>query len=219
MPVSVTKVGQNNKFIGDDIMENDIVDFMKRLWESRLTTSLGGNISCRLDDDKIIITPSSIDKAKLTCDDLVTIDKDGNVISGKYKPSMEYMMHVAVYNERNDVNAIIHAHPQYSTIFSTSETAINLNYTSEACKNIKQIGIAEYKMMGTVELANEVANKSKKNNVVLMKNHGVLTVGKDLLQAFYRMEVLEQAAKMTYHSLSLKMNELSTKEVSFLKSL
>ncbi len=74
-------------------------------------------------------------------------------------------------------------------------------------------------MMGTRELADEVANKAKESNVVLMQNHGVLTVGNDLLEAFYRMEVLEQAAKMTYHSLTLNLNELPMDDISYLKTL
>lgn len=200
-------------------MESDVISFMRRLCNSNLTTSLGGNISCRTGEGKIVITPSGIDKAGLTKDDLVVLDQQGNVIGGKNKPSMEYMMHVAVYNEREDINAVIHAHPHYSTIFSASDIDIDLNYTAEACKNIRHVGIAQYKMMGTIELAEEVANKIKENNVVLMKNHGVLTVGRDLLEAFYRMEVLEQAARMTYHSLTLKMNELQINDIKFLKSL
>ena len=74
-------------------------------------------------------------------------------------------------------------------------------------------------MMGTKELAEEVSNTAMGNNIILLQNHGVLTVGKDLLEAFYRMEVLEQAAKMTYHSLSLPLNELPTHEIDYLKSL
>ena len=200
-------------------MENNIVSFMKRLCVSNLTTSLGGNISCRISDGEILITPSSIDKAELTPNDLITLDLNGNVLSGTHKPSMEYMMHLSVYNARKDIKAVIHAHPHYSTIFSASGREIDLNFTAEACKNLKHIGIAQYKMMGTIELAEEVADKIKDDNVVLMKNHGVLTVGKDLLEAFYRMEVLEQAAQMTYHSLILKMNELPVNEINYLKSL
>lgn len=192
---------------------------MKRLCVSRLTTSLGGNISLKISDNRILITPSSIDKAELKEDDIVELDMDGNIIDGKNKPSMEFIMHLAVYQIRPDIEAIIHAHPHYSTLFSSANIPINLNFTAEACKNIKSIGMAEYKMMGTRELANEVADKTKENNIVLMQNHGVLTVGSDLLEAFYRMEVLEQAAKMTYHSLTLSLNELPMDDINYLKTL
>lgn len=200
-------------------MKNKIIDFMKRLCVSRLTTSLGGNISLKISDNRILITPSSIDKAELKEDDIVELDMDGNIIDGKNKPSMEFIMHLAVYQIRPDIEAIIHAHPHYSTLFSSANIPINLNFTAEACKNIKSIGMAEYKMMGTRELANEVADKTKENNIVLMQNHGVLTVGSDLLEAFYRMEVLEQAAKMTYHSLTLSLNELPMDDINYLKTL
>lgn len=200
-------------------MKKEIINFMKRLCTSGLTTSLGGNISFKISDDKILITPSSIDKAELKEDEIVVLDMEGNVVEGKNKPSMEYMMHLAVYQKRMDINAVIHAHPHYSTLFSSADIPINLNFTAEACKNIKSIGIAEYKMMGTKELADEVTNKAKKYNVILMQNHGVLTVGKDLLQAFYRMEVLEQAAQMTYHSLTINLNELPMDDINYLKTL
>ncbi len=200
-------------------MENQIIYFMKRLCDANLTTSLGGNISYKTDDGKIIITPSSIDKACLTLSDLVILNTKGEVLAGRHEPSMEYMMHVMVYQQRPDVNAVIHAHPFYSTMFSASEKEINLTFTSEACKNIKHVGIAKYQMMGTLDLAKEVARVSKTDNVILLENHGVLTTGKDLLQAFYRMEVLEQAAKMTWHSLLLSMKELPPDEIRYLKSL
>lgn len=200
-------------------MRKKIIDFMKRLCNSNLTTSLGGNISLKISDNKVLITPSSIDKAELKEDEIVVLDMDGNVMEGRNKPSMEFMMHLAVYQKRPEIKAIIHAHPHYSTLFSSADIPINLNFTAEACKNIKSIGMAKYKMMGTKELADEVADKAKGNNVVLMQNHGVLTVGNDLLEAFYRMEVLEQAAKMTYHSLTLSLNELPMDDISYLKTL
>lgn len=200
-------------------MKKSIVYFMKRLCDSNLTTSLGGNISFKLSDSEILITPSSIDKAELKEEEIVVLDMDGNIKEGIYKPSMEYMMHLAVYQIKPDISAIIHAHPHYSTLFSAAKMPINLNFTAEACKNVKDIGLAEYRMMGSKELADEVAEKAKCNNIVLMQNHGVLTMGKDLLEAFYRMEVLEQAAKMTYHSLTLGLNELPKRDVEYLKSL
>lgn len=200
-------------------MQKEITKYMSRLWQSNLTTSLGGNISYRKDNETFLITPSSIDKMNLTNDDILTIDKTGKVIDGYHKPSIEYLMHLRVLENRPDVNAVIHAHPFYSTLFSASNTPININFTAEAFKNINKIGKAQYYTMGTEELANEVATVAKENNVVLMENHGVLTVGKTLLEAFYRMEVLETAAKMTYSSLSLQLRELSKQNKKILTSL
>ena len=95
-------------------MRKRIIDFMKRLCISDLTTSLGGNISLKISDDRILITPSSIDKAELKEDEIVELDMNGNVMKGKNKPSMEFMMHLTVYQKRPDIKAIIHAHPHYS---------------------------------------------------------------------------------------------------------
>jgi L-fuculose-phosphate aldolase len=190
-------------------MRKEIVKYMHRLYQTNLTTSLGGNISCRNTELSFYISPSSIDKASLSESDILMINQEGNVVEGFHSPSMEYLMHLYVYKQRPDVNAIIHAHPFYSTLFSASNSSINLSYTSEAYKNIATIGVAKYYTMGTTELANEVSKISKTHNVILMENHGVLTVGKSLLEAFYRLEVLEQAARMTFYSISLPLNELT----------
>lgn len=192
-------------------MKEEICKYMKRLCDSGLTTSLGGNISCRL-DDSILITPSSIDKYNLSPGDIVKLSCKGEKMEGAAKASIESMMHVNVYNKRGDVKAMIHAHPLFSTMFSASKDKIDITYTAEAAKNIKVIALAKYETMGTNELAEAVSEASLKSDVILMENHGVVTLGTNLLEAFYKMEILENAAKMTFYSRFIDMHKIQVDE-------
>ncbi|MCL2147641.1 MAG: class II aldolase/adducin family protein [Synergistaceae bacterium] len=182
------------------LLKDSIAEHMKRLYDRGLTTLLGGNISCRIDGG-MLISPSSIDKHLLTSEDIIEMDLDGVILDGKHKPSIEHRMHSNIYKSCIEVNAIVHAHSFYATLFSIIDKEINVNLTAESAKSIGVIGIAPYAPEGTKELADEVAEKAKSHNVVLLKNHGVIALGKDLLQAFYRLEVAEQTAKLTYHLL------------------
>lgn len=193
------------------IMRKEISKYMKRLCDCGLTTSLGGNISC-LEGDGIWMTPSSIDKYDLSPDDMVMLSLDGKVVSGTNKPSIESMMHVQIYEKRKDINAIIHAHPLYATMFSASNEKINIAYTAEALKNLKCIVLTNYESMGTENLAGAVSDAAVNSNVILMENHGIVTLGKNLLEAFYRMEILENAAKMTFYSKFLPLKEINILE-------
>jgi len=185
---------------------------MKRLCECGLTTTLGGNISCRVNGG-MLITPSSIDKKQLTGSDIIEMDFEGNVIEGLHKPSIEHRIHSNIYKIQPDINAIIHSHSFYSTLFSIIDKEINVKITAETAKNVGIVGIADYATMGTEQLADSVSQKINNHNVVLMKNHGVVTVGKDLLEAFYRLEVVEQAAKLTYHSFGFSLSNISNEDI------
>jgi L-fuculose-phosphate aldolase len=170
--------------------------FMRRLYEQKLTTSSGGNVSLKV-GDKILITPSQTDKARITAEQIGTISMDGKILNTRIKLSMESHMHLAVYHARPDVKAIIHAHPVFATSFSVSKRPIKTNLSGEAWALIGNPVRSSYALMGTSNLATNIAEASIKGNVILMENHGVITLGENLLQAFDRTEVLETSAKMT----------------------
>ncbi|MCD4729903.1 MAG: class II aldolase/adducin family protein [Bacteroidales bacterium] len=170
--------------------------FMRRLYEQKLTTTSGGNVSLKV-GDKILITPSQTDKAQMTLDQIGDISLDGKILSVGFKSSMESKMHLAIYNKRSDVKAIVHAHPVFATSFAVAGKGIKTNLAGEAHAVLGQPVKARYALMGTQELADVVAEASLRGNVILMENHGVITVGQTLLEAYDRMEVLEASAKMT----------------------
>jgi L-fuculose-phosphate aldolase len=122
---------------------------------------------------------------------------DGKVRSQRHKKSMEINMHLAIYKKRPDIKAIVHAHPVFATSFAISNKLINTNIAGETRAILGEPAMAEYALMGTQKLADLVAEALSNSNVVLMRNHGVITLGDSLFQAFDRMEVLEACAKMS----------------------
>jgi len=195
-----------------NILKHSLTEYMKRLWECGLTTVLGGNISCRVDGG-MLITPSSINKNELKDSDIIEMDFDSNIIDGLHEPSMEHRIHSSIYKSRLDIGAIIHSHSFYSTLFSIIDKEINVIITAESAKNIGVVGVVDYATMGTQRLSDSISQKINNHNVILMKNHGVVTVGKNLLEAFYRLEIVEQTAKLTYHSFGFSICNISNEDI------
>jgi L-fuculose-phosphate aldolase len=194
---------------------------MRRLYKRGLTTSLGGNISLKVSDEIILITPSGIDKGTISGDQIGEIRPNGTNLTPRLTPSMETPMHLAVYAARPDVKAIIHAHPVTASTFAASSTPINCRLLAEARLMLGEVQTAPYACMGTARLAESVVHGlAKDGNAVLMENHGALTVGESLLQAYDRMEVLESAARITLLSKLLgnqkELDELQLTEIDCL---
>ena len=180
-----------------DKYKNELAAFMRRLYRQKLTTTLGGNLSMLLPDGNMIITSSGTDKGEIQKDDIGTMDLDGNIIGKPFTPSIETKMHTALYKVRPDIKAVVHAHPVTACAFAATSAEINYKLTVETYVIIAKIAYAKYFPMGTKELAWEVADKARNANCIIMKKHGALTVGKSLLEAFDRLEILENAAQMT----------------------
>ena len=187
--------------------------FMRRLYEQKLTTTSGGNVSLRV-GDKFLITPSQLDKGRIKAEEIGQITLDGENLTPHLKISMESKMHLAIYHKRSDVKAIVHAHPVYATSFAISGKEIRTNLAGEAWAIIGKPVFAAYALMGSQNLADNVGRAALNGNCILMENHGILCVGENLLQAFDRLEVLEAAAKMNLITQLLgNSKELSPEEL------
>lgn len=174
-----------------------VADFMVRLYDRHLTTASGGNISLRLNDEYFCITPTSLDKGKLTAEQIAVVRFDGENMTPDLKLSIETEMHRMTLLARPDMNAVVHAHPIFASSFATSlETPLTSRYTAEAYWVIRDIVNVPYQLMGTVELAKAVSEQMKENTVLLMENHGAIAAGPSLLLAFDKLELLERAARM-----------------------
>jgi L-fuculose-phosphate aldolase len=174
-----------------------VADCMNRLYRQGLTTTSGGNISLRVSDEMILLTPSATDKGNMTAKQIAEIGMDGTNHTPELKPSGETSIHLKIYQRRPDVLAIVHAHPPMASVFTTLDKKLNVRLISESYAILGEPTVAPYALTGTPELAANVAGSlSGTTSCVLMKNHGALTVGKTLLEAFDRMEVLENAAKI-----------------------
>jgi L-fuculose-phosphate aldolase len=174
----------------------EVARFMRRLYRHGLTTTSGGNISLRVSDDRIVITPSATDKGKMRWDEVGILSLGGENLTPDLKPSIESEMHLSIFRKR-DVRAVVHAHPVFATSFTAMKRKIDTTLTAEACAILSDPLFVPYALMGTRELAEIVSDNISRSDILLLENHGILSVGSNLLQAFDRIEVLENAAKMT----------------------
>ncbi len=175
----------------------EVARFMKRLYRLGLTTTSGGNISLRVSEDVIVITPSATDKGRMKWKEVGVMSILGENLTPDLKPSIEFALHLNIYKKRRDVSVIVHAHPVFASSFTAMKCEINTSLTAEARAICGTPKFVPYALMGSAELADIVAENSADADILLLENHGVLTTGPDLLKAFDKLEVLENAAKMT----------------------
>lgn len=181
-----------------------VADCMNRLYRQGLTTTSGGNISLRVSNELILLTPSATDKGNMQAHQIAEIGMDGTNHTPRLKPSIETSMHLEIYKQHAHVQAIVHAHPPMASTFVAARKPINVRLIAEAYAIVGDPEYAPYALMGSPELAESVAGCFKKHTVcALMENHGVLCVGDSLLQAFDRIEVLENTARINLNLLQL----------------
>ena len=205
-----------------DQLRADIVEIGRRLWMRGFVASNDGNISVRLGPDRLLMTPASVSKGFMTPEMMVVTDLEGRLIEGApgRKPSSEALMHLVVYRERPDMNAVVHAHPPLSTGFAVAGIALDRAVLAEVVTTLGSIPIAEYGTPSTREMADTVAPLIKSHDGVLLANHGALTIGKDLFSAYYKMETIEHFAQISLVARQLgREHLLSREEVARLQGL
>ena len=175
----------------------EVARFMRRLYRHGLTTTSGGNISLRLSDELILITPSATDKGRMKWKEVGIINIFGENLTPYLKPSIETAMHLSIYKKKKEVLAIVHAHPVFASLFTAIKAKINTNLTAEAKAILGDPLFVRYAVMGSAALAEVAAENILESDILLLENHGILTTGSNLLQAYDKIEVLENAAKMT----------------------
>jgi L-ribulose-5-phosphate 4-epimerase len=184
-----------------DKLKKDIVDLCKILLEEKHVIGSAGNVSVRVRDDEnefVLITPSNVKYIEMKPEDILVIDMEGKVIEGDRNPSVEKHMHLNVYKERDDVNAIIHAHSIYSTVLS----ALKLSLPPVMEELVPYIGgevlCAEYGEAGSEELAKTVNESLEERNAVFLANHGNLCCGSHLEGAKTVLDYVERGSKIYY---------------------
>lgn len=175
----------------------EVARFMRRLYNHGLTTTSGGNISLRISEELILITPSATDKGSMKWKEIGIMTIEGKNLTPELKPSMESEMHLSIYRKKKDVRAVVHAHPVFASSFTATKCTIDTTLTAEAAAILGTPLMVPYALMGTAGLAKIVSKNVQNSEILLLENHGVLTTGGTLLQAFDRIEVLENAARMT----------------------
>ncbi|MBI4976498.1 MAG: class II aldolase/adducin family protein [Spirochaetes bacterium] len=174
-----------------------VADCMRRLYRQGLTTTSGGNISLRVTDEHVLLTASKFDKGELNAGQVGILKMTGENLTPELSPSIEAGMHLAIYKCRPDIRAVVHAHPVTASAFTASKTPLNTRLIAESYAIVGTPGYAPYALMGTPALASSVAETARSHNCILMANHGVIALGKSLIEAFDRLEVLEAAARLS----------------------
>jgi len=175
----------------------DICSVGRWMYERGFIVACEGNLSVRLDASRILATPTGLNKGMLSPDDLVITDMEGHHISGARKVSSELAMHVLIYRMRPDVQAICHAHPPTATGFAAAGRALDQALLPEVVVGLGQVPLARYGTPGTPELSATLEPLVPHYDAILMSNHGAVSFGCDLLAAFFRLETVEQFAKIS----------------------
>lgn len=193
----------------------ELVKICNLLYERKLTVSAGGNMSVRIDDDHIIITPSGRNKGMLTANDLVKVDMEGKVV-GEGKPSIETMFHIAIYKANKNAGAIVHCHPLYCTCLAIAGKKVTFDLTPEGVLLLGDVPMVKYRTPGSPELVKEI-EKNAGSCAMIMERHGALTHGRTLEEAFNRMEELEFQAHM--HILMKDAKPLPKSEIQKIRDM
>jgi L-fuculose-phosphate aldolase len=155
-----------------------------------------GNLSVRLNDQRLLVTPTGVSKFLLRSADMVIVDLQGRQLDGYRKVTSEVSMHLAVYRHRDDVTAVIHSHPPVATAFACVGRGLDEMLCQEAVMTLGEVPLATYATTGTEEVAASLAPFIPDHDAILMANHGAVSYGGTLLQAFQKMEIVEHLAQI-----------------------
>ena len=176
----------------------EMIKVCKRIYEKEYVSAHDGNVSIKLDRNRILITPSGFCKGDLTERDLIICDKNGKKIEGKYSVTSEIMIHLEVYRQRADINAVVHAHPPLATAFSLAGTSLAQCILPEVVLTLGSIPTTEYATPTTKEGPGVIRDLVKTNDAMILDRHGSLTIGKDIWSAYFKLEKIEHTAKVTF---------------------
>ena len=193
----------------------DIVEVGRRLYARGYTASNDGNISVRLDGERLLMTPKGLCKGFMDPSMMCITDLDGTKLAGDRDPSSEMQMHLEVYRQRPDVDAVVHAHPPIATGFAVAGIPLDRAVLAEVVTTLGSVPIAEYATPSTRELPEAVRKYVKAHDGMLLANHGALTLGSDLFAAYYKMETIEHFAKISLVARLLGGERLLSREEVF----
>lgn len=178
-------------------LRQDIVDIGRLVYQKGWVAANDGNLSIRLDTDRVLCTPTGVSKGMMHADDLIICDMQGNKLEGRKERTSEIAMHMTIYGLRPDVRSVVHAHPPVATGFAAAGRALNLALLPEVVIGLGCVPLAEYGLPGTPELTEPMLPYIPKYDAILMGNHGAVCYGEDVYRAFFRMETLEHFARIT----------------------
>ena len=202
---------------GEWKLRKEIVEICRLMHEKGFISATDGNVSVRLSSDRILTTPSGKGKGFLTENELVVVDYEGNLISGDLPPSSEIKMHLIAYRLRPDVNAVVHAHPPVAVALTIAGLSLAKCILPEVVLTLGVIPTARYATPSTEEVPESIKDLLPHHDAILLERHGSVTLGRDLLDAYYKLEKIEHTAHITY--LARQLGEVSTLTESQIEKL
>jgi len=175
-----------------------IVLICHKLYDRGFVTATDGNVSARLECGNILVTPTALNKGQVGESDLVEVKPDGSAVTLGRKASTELDMHLFIYQERPDIQAVVHAHPPHATGFATARIPLTACLFPEVIVGLGAIPLADYATPSTKEVSESLAPHVKTADAILLANHGVVTYGKDVEEAYFKMEKVEHAAHISF---------------------
>ena len=175
-------------------LREQICEVGKRIWIKGWVASNDGNISARLGDEFVITTPTGVSKGFMSPDMLVKVDMYDNLRSGYMKPSSEIKIHIEAYRRREDIKAVVHAHPPVCTGYAVANIPLDFKTLPEIIISLGRIPLAKYGTPSTTELSDSISELVLCHDAILLANHGAITLGKDVMSAYYKMESVEHFA-------------------------
>ena len=157
-----------------------------------------GNVSIRLDDERILCTPTAVSKGQVKPADIIVCDMQGKKLSGERESTSEIKMHIVVYAMRPDIRSVVHAHPPVATGFATAGRALDKALLPEVVIQLGAVPLAAYGLPGTPALSEGMRPLIPHYDALLLENHGVTAYGRDIWEAFFRMEMVEHFARITF---------------------
>ena len=183
-------------------LREQICDVCHKMWQKGWVAANDGNVSVKLEDGTFLATPTGMSKSFITPEKLVHIDMEGNILEAEEgcRPSSEIKMHLRCYREREDVGAVLHAHPPVATGFAVANKPLDEYSMIETVIALGSVPVTPYGTPSTYEVPEAIAPYLGEHDAVLLQNHGALTVGADVITAYYRMETLELFAQISLNA-------------------
>lgn len=196
-------------------LAREIVEVGRRIYQSGFVAANDGNISARVDEEHVMITPSGVSKGFMEADSMLLIHlASGQVVDGSGRPSTEGAMHFDIYKHRSDVQAIVHSHPPTATGFAVAGIPLDQLAMPELIVTMGTIPLAPYGTPGTDELPEALRPFYEEHDAILLANHGAVTMGRTLTEALFKMESVEMCAKILFTARMLgRVRELPDEQV------
>lgn len=195
-------------FPSDAQAKADILATGRKIYQRGLVAANDGNLSVRVGENALWVTPTGVSKGTMTEEMLVKLDLDGNCLEGTHKPSSETKMHLRIYQEDPLIRAVVHAHPSVATAFAAAGIPLDRPILQEAVVQLGTVPVAPFALPGSQGVADSVAPYCQKYRALLLEYHGAVTWGDTMEQAHYRLECLEQLATVTLHLHTLGCNRM-----------